>query len=136
MILNYTYLDFINLFVKGRISSEDAKRQKKTAKAILKRINNQPGIILADEVGMGKTFIALAVACSIFYKDIEKRPIIIMVPSSLKEKWPRDFQLFKERCIAEEFRDRFSCTTAERAEDFLKLLDDPIERNEIFCQKT
>lgn len=128
MSLTYNYSDFINLYVKGRISSEDAKRQMKSAKAILQRMNNQPGIILADEVGMGKTFVALAVACSVHYQDSEKRPVVVMVPSSLIQKWPRDFQLFKERCIAEEFRNDFSYAVADRAEVFLKLLDDPIER--------
>ncbi|MBE0675244.1 MAG: DEAD/DEAH box helicase [Bacteroidales bacterium] len=128
MSLTYKYADFINLYVKGRISLDDARRQMRTAKAILNRINNQPGIILADEVGMGKTFVALAVACSIYSQDSKKRPIIIMVPSSLKEKWPRDFQLFKERCINEKYRDDFSCIIADRAEGFLKLLDNPVER--------
>jgi superfamily II DNA or RNA helicase len=128
MSLTYKYADFINLYVKGRISYDDARREMRTTKAILNRINKQSGIILADEVGMGKTFVALAVACSIYSQDSKKRPIIIMVPSSLKEKWPRDFQLFKERCIDEKFRNDFSCVIADRAEGFLKLLDDPVER--------
>ena len=128
MSLEYTYADFINLHVKDRISLEDAKRQTKTARAILKRINDQPGIILADEVGMGKTFVALAVATSIHFQDSEKRPVVVMVPSSLKEKWPRDFQLFRKRCVKEEFQSMLRYEKAERAEDFLKLLDDPLER--------
>src|ERR1035437_398409 len=128
MSLTYKYADFINLYVKGRISYDDARREMRTTKAILNRINKQSGIIIADEVGMGKTFVALAVACSIYSQDSKKRPIIIMVPSSLKEKWPRDFQLFKERCIDEKFRNDFSCVIADRAEGFLKLLDDPVER--------
>lgn len=128
MSLNYTYPDFINLHVTERISVDDANRQTKTAKAILEKISDQPGLILADEVGMGKTFVALAVAISINYQDARRRPIVVMVPSNLKEKWPRDFQLFRERCIKDEFKNKFSYTIAERAEDFLKVLDDPIER--------
>ena len=36
---------------------------------------------------------------------------------SLIEKWPRDFQLFKERCIAEEYKKEFSYAVAQRAEE-------------------
>lgn len=128
MNIQYKYADFINLHVEGRISKEDARRQMRTASAILDRIGSQPGIILADEVGMGKTFIALAVACSVHYADPERRPVVVMVPSSLIEKWPRDFQLFRDRCISEEYREEFTYATAHRAEEFLKFLDDPVDR--------
>lgn len=47
-----------------RISQEDAGRQRRAAIEILARLHGQPGIVLADEVGMGKTFVALAVAVS------------------------------------------------------------------------
>ncbi len=56
----YSFSNAINLHVEGRISQADASRQEKTAAEILRRFENQPGIILADEVGMGKTFVALA----------------------------------------------------------------------------
>src|SRR5215831_10285500 len=48
----------IRLHVEGRISAEDATRQEATAHEILQRLARQPGLILADEVGMGKTFVA------------------------------------------------------------------------------
>ena len=72
--------------ITGRISADDAERQEKTAREILARFAAQPGIILADEVGMGKTFVALAVAVSVALADKEKRPVVVMVPSSLKQK--------------------------------------------------
>jgi len=124
----YSYHDHINLFVEGRITKEDAVRQQQTAKEILHRLKNQPGLILADEVGMGKTFVALAVATSVALTDVEKRPVIVMVPPSLKEKWPRDFQLFKERCLPKHLADQIQGGSAERAVAFLKFLDDPPER--------
>jgi hypothetical protein len=37
-----------------RISVEDADRQMATAAEILRRLEHQPGVVLADEVGMGK----------------------------------------------------------------------------------
>lgn len=125
MTLQIPYLDGLDLHVEGRISSEEAARQERTAREILKRLEHQPGLILADEVGMGKTFVAMAVAASVALYDEQQRPVVVMVPPSLKEKWPRDFQLFREKCLpirtAANFRDR----TAETAVDFLKLLDDP-----------
>lgn len=118
----------INLYVEGRISAEDASRQEKTAKAILKRLADQPGLILADEVGMGKTFVALAVAVSVALENRGRRPVVVMVPSSLKEKWPADFALFCEKCLPEDVAKRVQCGKAERGVEFLKLLDDPPKR--------
>src|SRR6266545_3030430 len=40
-----------------RIEPDDARRQMRTAAEILKRFEDQPGLILADEVGMGKTYV-------------------------------------------------------------------------------
>src|SRR5437870_1089727 len=50
--------DVIRLGGAGRyrIAAEDAARQEQTAGAILEALKGQPGIILADEVGMGKTY--------------------------------------------------------------------------------
>ncbi len=121
--------NLICLHVKGRISSEDAHRQQKTAAEILRRLNHQPGIILADEVGMGKTFVALAVAVTTHLLDRENRPVIVMVPPSIKQKWASDFETFRAECVTDsDRRGRLSCKVAERAEDLLKMLDDPVGR--------
>ncbi len=50
---------------KQCIQPEDAARQTKTAKDILKGLSERPGVLLSDEVGMGKTYVALAVATSV-----------------------------------------------------------------------
>ena len=91
----YPYCADIRLHVKGRISEEDAARQDRTARDILKRLSKQPGLILADEVGMGKTFVALAVAVSVALENRGKRPVVVMVPSSLKDKWPAAYKFLK-----------------------------------------
>ena len=67
----------------------------RTILEILRRLATQPGVVLADEVGMGKTFVALGVAMVAALADRGRRPVVIMVPSSLHEKWPRDFDVFK-----------------------------------------
>lgn len=124
----YPYLKGLRLHVEGRIAPEDAERQEQTAREILRRLKDQPGVVLADEVGMGKTFVALAVAVSVALNNHGRRPVAVMVPPSLKEKWPSDFDIFRERCLPKELRDEVRCGTADRAEEFLKLLDDPPER--------
>jgi ERCC4-related helicase len=121
----YSYDDSINLHVEGRITPADAKRQRGTASVILQRLEVRPGIILADEVGMGKTFVALAVAASVALRDRRRLPVVVMVPPSLKDKWPKDFQLFRERCIvSESARKYLNYAVADNAIEFLKKLDD------------
>ena len=124
----YPLLRDIRLHVEGRISAEDAQRQERTAREILSRLQQRPGVILADEVGMGKTFVALAVAVSVALQNRGKRPAVVMVPSALKEKWPADFSVFREKCLPQDLASRVRSGSAETAVDFLKLLDDPADR--------
>jgi hypothetical protein len=126
--MKYRFVEDIDLFVRGRITSADASRQQRTAIEILRRFGDRPGIILADEVGMGKTFVALAVAASVALKDSLRRPVVVMVPPSLQQKWPRDFSVFREHCLPPKMGAKLTHATAVRAVEFLKLLDDPVER--------
>jgi hypothetical protein len=119
----------IDLHVKDRLSAGDAERQTRTVIEILSRYRDWPGLVLADEVGMGKTFVALATAASVSWAMPDAGPVVVMVPSSLKEKWPRDFSVFRELCVRRpEDRERLRCASATSGVDFLKLLDDPRER--------
>lgn len=117
-----------NAIDKGsEIATGDARRQTVTAGAIVDQLRTQPGIILADEVGMGKTYVALAVVASVL-ASIKKSgaPVIIMVPPGLLGKWRREWQRFKAKCtVAGSFawmdgRDKVATTPTE----FFKLLDD------------
>lgn len=118
----------VNLFVQGRIEQTDALRQEATAREVMLRLARQPGLVLADEVGMGKTFVALAIAASIALGEKCRRPVVIMVPSALKEKWPRDYNLFQGRCLTNDARTKLRVASAATGVEFLKLLDDPPER--------
>ncbi len=128
MIPDTPYCDAIDLHVKGRITQADAARQTRTAREVLSRLARQPGVVLADEVGMGKTFVALAVAASVALGDDQRRPVVVMVPGSLKDKWPRDFALFRERCATDARTRGLIARSADSAVSFLKLLDDPSDR--------
>ena len=94
---------------------------------ILARLQRQPGLVLADEVGMGKTYVALAVAVSVAWADSKRRPVVIMVPPSLKEKWPIEVDTFVSRCLRREAdRDEVKRLTrsARNGVEFFGLLDD------------
>ncbi len=118
-------IDGLSLHVPERVSEADALRQKETARCILARLAERPGLVLADEVGMGKTFVALAVAASVALSR-GRRPVVVMVPSSLKEKWPRDFGVFRDHCLPEPLRQKMQCASAETGVQFLKLLDNAV----------
>jgi superfamily II DNA or RNA helicase len=125
----HPYGSDIDLWVKKRgIAQADAQRQRLTAQEILRRLYQRPGVILADEVGMGKTFVALAVAASVSLSDSRRRPVVVMVPPSLRDKWPLDFSVFESECLPKHMRGQLRSATADTAADFLKLIDDPISR--------
>jgi superfamily II DNA or RNA helicase len=85
-----------------QIAGEDAARQEATATAILESLHGQPGIVLADEVGMGKTYVALAVIASVLASTRGRRPVIVMMPPGLADKWQAEWQQFKAHCCASE----------------------------------
>lgn len=111
-----------------RIADRDAERQARAARDLLSRLSRQPGVILADEVGMGKTFVALAVAASILIDREDEGPVVVMTPPSLRYKWPKDWNVFRLNCLAPELRERYRATTADSGVEFLRLLDDPKDR--------
>jgi ERCC4-related helicase len=76
-----------------RVPTVDQERQRREVEVILQRLAGQPGLVLADEVGMGKTFVALGVAYSVALNS-RKGPVIVMVPSNLLEKWQQDLSTF------------------------------------------
>lgn len=118
---------------RGGIGTEQAARQQRTAAVVLERLVDRPGLVLADEVGMGKTFVALAVAASVAWRS--EAPVVVMVPPRLMDKWERDIVRFRERCISagggegggRPFRHR----RVEGGAELLRCFDDPPDRR---CQ--
>ena len=106
-----------------RVPEEDADRQQRTAAEILRRLADQPGLVLADEVGMGKTYVALAVAVSVLEANKRKHPVVVMVPAAVAEKWPMEWAVFAELCLPAGHGLRAS-VPIRRGSEFLKLLDD------------
>jgi ERCC4-related helicase len=121
-----------------RVPRADQERQRMEVDGILQRLRTQPGVILADEVGMGKTFVALAIAYSVAMRS-PKGPVIVMVPSNLVDKWKQDLSTFCELYLkGRHSLDRDVATSKDLADptvlrygvalhsvDLMKLLDDP-----------
>jgi len=94
----------------------DAARQSETTNAILRRFvgskesERRELIILADEVGLGKTYVALAVAISILDAirrgeapeglPSNKPVVLVLTPANdaLFNKWIREAEAFKTAC--------------------------------------
>ena len=106
------------------IGPEDARRQRRTATEILTRFDRQPGQILADEVGMGKTFVALAVAVAVIEATRRASPVVVMVPPSVGAKWPLEWRKFSG-ALQPDPPIRATERAISSGADFLKLLDDP-----------
>lgn len=127
-----------------RVPIADQCRQRSEVEEILKRFRRQPGVVLADEVGMGKTFVALGVAHSVAAAS-PRGPVILMVPANLIDKWEQDLGVFCELYVTDRKplrRDRSSNKqwmdqstlrygVARDSVDLLKLLDDPVRER---CQ--
>ena len=127
--------------MKDRVPAADQKRQREEVKAILARLRRQPGVILADEVGMGKTFVALAIAYSVATRS-PRGPVIVMVPANLIDKWEQDLATFCELyldnrrpvcCHGARRKDLIAPEsvrygTARHSVELMRLLDDPPRR--------
>ncbi len=127
--------------MNDRVPEADQTRQRLEVDAILARLREQPGVILADEVGMGKTFVALAIAYSIAIRS-PRGPVIVMVPANLVGKWEQDLATFCELYlenrrpvrrkggIGEDLiaPEAVRYGTARHSVDMMRLLDDPPPR--------
>lgn len=83
----------LGLRFQNRIPHSDQRRQRAEVVEILRRLTCQPGVIVADEVGMGKTFVALATAYCVALQD-RSGPVVVMAPANLLDKWVQDLHTF------------------------------------------
>ncbi|MCY2955872.1 MAG: helicase-related protein [Planctomycetota bacterium] len=132
---------------KTRIKDpRDAERQKVTTEEVLKRFfdgkadDKWPLQLLADEVGMGKTFVSLATAFSILEamstraeEDLDGcyQKIVILAPqnSALLGKWTREVGEFVVRCVHRDHQGEaakaFKSERCERLDDFVRAVRKP-----------
>ena len=73
--------------------------QKDAALAIINKLEKYNGCILADSVGLGKTFTALAV---IKYYEGRNKSILVLCPKKLSENWNTYKQNYRNNPLAED----------------------------------
>ena len=106
----------------------DWSRQRRTAADILRRLDRQEGVILADQVGMGKTYVALAVAVSEILSSHEPRQVLVLTPAPVAEKWVAEWAKLSETLLAPGEEVRCVDHAIRSGEALLAALDDPPER--------
>ncbi len=74
----------------------DVERQEDTVLRALDLLDRQPGIILADEVGMGKTFEALGVVAALRSEKPDARVLVLTPGPDLNTKWEQEFSRFSD----------------------------------------
>ena len=94
-------LKWINFRLSPSISNKNAERQKKTAQAIIKRLylQNSPGVILADEVGMGKTYEAFGVLAGLFVHFPKAKVVIFTHSKNMAQVWKNRWEEFRNGAI-------------------------------------
>lgn len=135
--------------------ARDVQRQTYTSQVVLDRFfHDDPDRrfelqVVADEVGMGKTFVALAVAYSILeaaragHDDLRGTygRILVLTPANdaLFEKWTREVTEFVKRCVSEGGESngsvRFRPKAVKRLDDLVATLRSP-QGAEVVIAKT
>jgi hypothetical protein len=78
------------------ITAPEIARQEDTVIRALEMLDDRPGILLADEVGMGKTYEALGIAAAVRQSDPRSRVVIITPGPDLNTKWFSEILRFRE----------------------------------------
>lgn len=109
-----------------KINPLEGLRQQETARSIIDDLCFKPGVILADEVGMGKTYVALAVVASVLLStQDDAHPVVVMMPPGLARKWQKDWEHFKTLCCRDtDVLNRIRSAYVDTPTEFLKLLDE------------
>lgn len=102
----------------------DWARQRRTAADILRRLHSQEGVILADQVGMGKTYVALAVAVSQILATPDLGQVVVFVPAAVADKWVREWSKFSKSLLEPGNGIRCVDRPIRSGEDLLKKLAD------------
>jgi hypothetical protein len=98
-------LDWLDLR-SAHVGKGDAYRQKRTARAILQRLfstSPSPGVILADEVGMGKTYETFAVMAALFIAVPNARVAILTNSAEMALEWKNRWTQFLDQAILDPY---------------------------------
>lgn len=102
------------------VPARDVERQEDTVLRALALLDEQPGVVLADEVGMGKTYEALGVLAARLHERPDARALILTPGRDLNTKWLKELRAFcdSSRPMYRGFAEQF-----EAAETLGELVD-------------
>jgi Helicase conserved C-terminal domain/SNF2-related domain len=103
---------FLNLGARAArdgVPADDVERQEDTVLRALAMLDERPGVVLADEVGMGKTYEALGLVAAIRHEKPKARVLILTPGPDLNTKWHDELRRFGEGepTVHSDFRGRF-----------------------------
>jgi hypothetical protein len=118
-VLNYGDRLNDDYFDDTYIQKEDLERQYKTIQEVCQRMNNGfSTVMLADDVGMGKTYVGLGVLANYLFnaeegssKNVNSKKFLIVTPPNkiLQNKWVQEIQSFYENAgVKEDARDKLT----------------------------
>jgi superfamily II DNA or RNA helicase len=87
---------WLDMSARG-VTREDAERQVRSAELITRMLNRRPGFVLADEVGMGKTYVTFGHIAIRADQERRFRALVVAPSSDLARKWGRDLLDFCEK---------------------------------------
>ena len=79
------------------IPERDIHRQEDTVLRALDHLDEEPGVVIADEVGMGKTWEALGVAAAFHRAGADARILVLTPGPDLNLKWAGEFRTWRDR---------------------------------------
>jgi hypothetical protein len=77
------------------IPAGEVLRQEQTVLRALEMLETRPGLALADEVGMGKTYEALGIAAVVRHANPKSRIVVVTPGPELNVKWAKDIVGFR-----------------------------------------
>lgn len=99
LISAYELLDFRNGAAKDVISEAVAEEQLKGAVALHNLLQDQGVAYLADEVGMGKTYVALGAMALFRHFQPDFRVLVLAPKENIQKKWMKEWRNFVARVV-------------------------------------
>lgn len=93
------FLDFGGARPDDPVLEQVAPGQLRGAVALYNRLSDRRLVWLSDEVGMGKTFVALGVVALLRHEHPDARVLFIVPSGRLQAKWKKEIGLFSRACV-------------------------------------
>lgn len=82
-----------------RVGEETGNSQLRAAVAVYNMLERQRVAYLADEVGMGKTYVALAALALMRHFKPRTRALILAPRENIQRKWMKELRAFTDVCV-------------------------------------